>query len=64
MSHRTLNLTPPLYEYLLANSLRRPAVLRELRDAPSLRGPQLHRDQRVDPSLLPIGDGLTLARER
>ena len=31
MSVRTLNLTPPVYEYLLAHSLREPAVLRELR---------------------------------
>ena len=31
MSARTLNLTPPVYEYLLAHSLREPAVLRELR---------------------------------
>jgi predicted O-methyltransferase YrrM len=31
VSARTLNLTPPVYEYLLAHSLREPAVLRELR---------------------------------
>lgn len=32
MSSRTLNLTDPLYEYLLAHSLREPAVLRSLRE--------------------------------
>ena len=32
MSSRTLNLTGPLYEYLLAHSLREPAVLRDLRE--------------------------------
>jgi predicted O-methyltransferase YrrM len=31
VSARTLNLTPPVYDYLLAHSLREPAVLRELR---------------------------------
>lgn len=33
MSLQTLNLTPRLYEYLLANSLREPKILRELREA-------------------------------
>jgi len=32
MSNRTLNLTDPLYDYLLSVSLREPAVLRRLRE--------------------------------
>lgn len=32
MSSRTLNLTVPLYEYLLAHSLREPVVLQDLRE--------------------------------
>ena len=35
MSNRTLNLTPPVYDYLLAHSLREPEVLRELREETS-----------------------------
>src|SRR5690348_11122693 len=31
MSNRTLNLTDPLYDYLLQTSLREPPILRELR---------------------------------
>jgi predicted O-methyltransferase YrrM len=36
MSNRTLNLTPPLYDYLLSVSLREPALLRRLRDETAL----------------------------
>jgi predicted O-methyltransferase YrrM len=32
MSNRTLGLAPELYDYLLANSLREPAILRQLRE--------------------------------
>jgi len=32
MSNRTLNLTEPAYEYLLANSLREPDILQQLRE--------------------------------
>jgi predicted O-methyltransferase YrrM len=32
MSHKTLDLTPALYDYLLKVSLREPAIMRQLRD--------------------------------
>lgn len=37
MSNRTLNLTPPLYDYLLANSLREPPLLAQLRAETAMR---------------------------
>jgi caffeoyl-CoA O-methyltransferase len=37
MSNRTLNLTPPLYDYILAQSLREPALLADLRRETALR---------------------------
>lgn len=37
MSNRSINLTPPLYDYLLAQSLREPALLAELRRETALR---------------------------
>ena len=51
MSNRTISLDDTLYQYLLDHSLR------ELND-------RLHEDERVSISLVPIGDGLTLARKR
>lgn len=51
MSRQTLNLTDTLYQYLLDASLR--ALNARLRE-----------DPRIDLSLVPIADGLTLARKR
>lgn len=53
MSNRTTPLTGELHRYLLEMSLSEPDILRRLRE-----------DERVDLSLVPIGDGLTLARKR
>ncbi|MFU8895924.1 MAG: hypothetical protein ACNA8J_06005 [Gammaproteobacteria bacterium] len=51
MSNQGIGIEGPLHEYLLAAYYER--LLELLRD-----------DGRVDLSLVPIGDGLTLARKR
>jgi caffeoyl-CoA O-methyltransferase len=49
---------------LWGGRVARPEVMDE--DTTALRAfnEQLHRDERIDLSMLPLGDGLTLARKR
>jgi predicted O-methyltransferase YrrM len=60
MSRRTLDLDDTMYNYVLDNSLREHPAQTALR----MLNRKLHGDERVDLSLLPISDGLTLARKR
>jgi caffeoyl-CoA O-methyltransferase len=48
---------------LWSGSVARPAETADTRALQALND-KLHRDERIDVSLLPIGDGLTLARKR
>jgi caffeoyl-CoA O-methyltransferase len=65
---RCLRLLRPGGLIALDNTLWSGAVARPTSDADTLAlqalNDKLHRDERVDLSLLPIGDGLTLARKR
>lgn len=57
MSRTTNALPDSIYQYLCSVSLREPGVLAELREV----NRRVHADARVTMSLVPIGDGLTLA---